>query len=399
MRLRKATLALGAAAVAVGGLGAIPALGADHRDAPLAQGSPALDINDVYAFTANGGNLVVAMTVNPLTSPAGTGALKLDPEATYILKFDTNGDAVADIAGKIWVSGNGAVQDISWGDAVNANAVSHDRSVDTPHPAGKTSAGSAVTTVTNGVGGKLYIGPRDDPFFFDLAGFQNGLKFTGVDTFKGTNVTAIVVEIPKAVIGGAAPSGQVGVWAATTKRNAAGTWEQIDRMGRPAINTVFIPSAQKDAFNSNNPDRDAAIYTDEVKAALDSLASPATEALAGILLPDILTVDLNKPVGYLNGRGLADDVIDISLQAITGSTTIGDGVNANDKAFASTFPYLAAPHGATAPGAPNTGTGLEQAVEGDGAPSWTLPAGLALAGLLLAAAGVVQRRRPATERS
>ncbi|MGD9933618.1 MAG: DUF4331 family protein [Dehalococcoidia bacterium] len=399
MRLRKATLALGAAAVAVGSFGAIPALGADHRDAPLAQGSPALDINDLYAFTANGGNLVVAMTVNPLTSPSGTAGLKLDPDATYILKFDLNGDAVADIAGKIWVSGSGAVQDISWGDAVNANAVSHDRSIDTPHPAGKTSAGSAVTTVSNAAGGKLYIGPRDDPFFFDLAGFQNGLKFTGVDTFKGTNVTAIVVEIPKAVIAAAAPSGQVGVWAATTKKNAAGTWEQIDRMGRPAINTVFIPADQKDAFNSNNPDRDAAIYTDEVKAALDSLASPATDALAGILLPDILTVDVTKPVAYLNGRGLADDVIDISLQAITGSTTIGDGVNANDKPFGAAFPYLATPHGATAPGAPNTGSGLEQVSGEDSSFGWTLPAGLIAAGALLAAAGVVQRRRPIGEGS
>ncbi len=41
----------------------------------------------------------------------------------------------------------------------------------------------------------------------------------------------------------------------------------------------------KDAFNSNNPDRDAAIYTDTVKAALKSLNSPATDALAGVLLP------------------------------------------------------------------------------------------------------------------
>ena len=165
-------------------------------------------------------------------------------------------------------------------------------------------------------------------------------------------------------------------------------------MAGPAINTVFIPAAQKDAFNNNTPDRDKGIYTDEVKAALNSLGSPATDALAGLLLPDILTVDLGKPVGYLNGRGLADDVIDISLQAITGNTSIGDGVNANDKAFSSAFPYLAAPSGGAAPGAPNTGN---SAIEGGDCVSWTLPAALVAAGMLGAGAVYVQRRKAGVE--
>jgi hypothetical protein len=166
-------------------------------------------------------------------------------------------------------------------------------------------------------------------------------------------------------------------------------------MGRPAINTVFIPADQKDAFNNNTPDRDKGIYTDEVKAALNSLNSPATDALAGILLPDILTVDMSKPVGYLNGRGLSDDVIDISLQAITGSTTIGDGVNANDRAFSAQFPYLASPNtGGAAPGAPNTGNSIANTSSSDY--SWTLPAGLIAAGVLMGAAGYVQTRRKAS---
>jgi hypothetical protein len=394
MRLRKLTLALGSGAIAIAALGAIPALGADHRDSPLSQASPRLDINDVYAFKSASGNLVAVMTVNPLTSPANTGTLSLDPSAVYEFKLDTNGDATADRSYKFTFSGTGSVQDFVVRLASQSRAVVNEPTGDQV-ASGKTSAGSGVTVVDGAGGRKFYVGPRDDPFFFDLAGFQAGLKFTGVDTFKGTNVTAIVMELPASVVSAAAPDGKIGIWATTSRQNSLGGWEQLDRMGRPAINTVFIPSGQKDLFNQQGPDKDVAVFTDEVTAALDSLASPSTATLAGLLLPDILTVDLNMGVGYLNGRDLDDDVIDISLQAITGNTTIGDGVNANDKAFASAFPYLAAPHGQAAPGAPNTGTGLELS-EGDGdGIGWQLPAALTAAAALLAGAGLAQRRRPA----
>lgn len=388
MRLRKLSIALGVAAVSVAALGAVPALGADHRDAPLTKAAPRSDLNDVYAFKTAAGNLVLAMTVNPLTSPADTSKLALDPSTVYEFKLDTGGDAIADISYKFTVAGTGAVQDLTVRRATDSQAVTNDPS-GTVVATGKTSSGMGVTTLTTGNGSKVYVGPRDDPFFFDLAGFLDGLKFTGVDTFKGTNVTALVLEIPASVVSTNVPGGKLGVWATTSRQAALGGWEQVDRMGRPAINTVFIAADRKDLFNSNSPDRDVAIFTDEVKAALNSLASPSTDALAGVLLPDILTVDLAMPVGYLNGRGLANDVIDISLQAITGSTTIGDGVNANDKAFLSAFPYLAAPS-MGAPGAPNTGSGT---VPESASTNWTLPAGLAAAAVLLAAAGFANRRR------
>jgi len=56
--------------------------------------------------------------------------------------------------------------------------------------------------------------------------------------------------------------------------------------------------------------------------------------------------------GFPNGRRLADDVIDIALQVMEGAATngtvqalaAGDGVDANDVAFDTTFPYLAVPH-------------------------------------------------------
>ena len=42
---------------------------------------------------------------------------------------------------------------------------------------------------------------------------------------------------------------------------------------------------------------------------------------------------------------LADDVIDAEFALLTNFViTTGDGVDANDKAFSSSFPYLASPH-------------------------------------------------------
>jgi hypothetical protein len=58
--------------------------------------------------------------------------------------------------------------------------------------------------------------------------------------------------------------------------------------------------------------------------------------------------------GFPNGRRLADDVIDIALQVVEGEligspNDLADGVDANDLAFRSTFPYLALPHSGSDP--------------------------------------------------
>ena len=72
--------------------------------------------------------------------------------------------------------------------------------------------------------------------------------------------------------------------------------------------------------------------------------------------------------GFPNGRRLTDDVVDIELQALEGAARTGklvdalakgDGVNANDNPFGSTFPYLALPNA----GAVNKGGGTGTATQ------------------------------------
>jgi hypothetical protein len=65
--------------------------------------------------------------------------------------------------------------------------------------------------------------------------------------------------------------------------------------------------------------------------------------------PQRLGVLAGDKAGFPNGRRLADDVVDASLQVVEGKLLganvgkLGDAVNANDKAFGTTFPYVALP--------------------------------------------------------
>ena len=127
--------------------------------------------------------------------------------------------------------------------------------------------------------------------------------------------------------------------------NLAAEYVQVERMGLPAIATVFIPTAQKDAYNQAAPADDPATNTDEVVAVLTAFGHPTPAALADALLPDILPIDVSQPTAFLNGRAPVDDVITAELGLIFGSNADlnDDHVDGNDKAFLPAFPYLAAP--------------------------------------------------------
>lgn len=291
---------------------------ADHLDSPSVRVDGSVDINDLYAFRSpvNAANVVFVMTVNPFAGVMSGTAF--NPAGVYEFSIDTNGDARADVAYRFYFSAaNGGVQRF---------AVVQGRSVAT----GQT---NQITQLRGG--GSVTAGLFDDPFFFDLNGFNNGLAFTGSDFFAGANVSAIVIEIPRTVLGA---NNNIGVWATTYLRG-----QQFDRKGRPAINTVLIPSAQKNMFNATQPSTDPALFGATVQASLIGLGNTAERAasLVSVLLPDVLTLNTASSAGFLNGRQLSDDVIDAELNLLTNGVVLGDGVNTNDKSFLAAFPYLA----------------------------------------------------------
>jgi hypothetical protein len=357
---------------------------ADHLDAPGIAPPPfgdgiGTDLTDIYAFQSpvDASKTVLIMNVNGLASaasighgpdpdrPFGTKVPQVNGNSNvyYYFRVDSNHDARADV--NIQVAFGKPSADGSQQMRVKVKEPGEDDDVAFQ---GSTTGFGHAAVVNNGpMGIKAFAGRRDDPFFFDLLGFLNILgsgSFIGCtgshpenDTFKGQNVSSIVLELPSSLLEtGGNPN--IGVWATTD----VGT-TQIDRMGRPAINTVFIPNnplppdravgdnptkpSMKTTFNHGNPSTDVAKWTGEVVDTLTmgfgrSLAD--ANALAAVLLPDILTVDVSNPAGFLNGRKPADDVIDAELNLLSAGAIPTDCVPANDVAFPATFPYLAAPH-------------------------------------------------------
>ncbi|WP_445737806.1 DUF4331 family protein [Mariniflexile sp.] len=151
----------------------------------------------------------------------------------------------------------------------------------------------------------------------------------------------------------------------------SGTYSQEDQMGRPAVNTVFVSAASKDMFNVTVPSAQGAAFQSMFEANLKALSPAYTNpddknalgfdaaAFTGVLATDVLTVSLDKPTTFydgtnvLTGRNLADDVITVELILIFGGETgltmsenptlSNDNVDANDKSFLTSFPYVASP--------------------------------------------------------
>ena len=179
-----------------------------------------------------------------------------------------------------------------------------------------------------------------------------------------------------------------------------GPFVQVSRLGNPLVNEVVIPLGQKDLWNASEPRNDANF--------LNRYTSPELAGLVNLLfpvLPDAPTADRNDLVtvlltgipgvnftgdrkadllrlntaiaptaspnplgalagdfqGFPNGRRLVDDVTDIEVRAVacgygpilaaalglcdlSPNNVVGDGVDANENAFLSSFPYVAAPN-------------------------------------------------------
>ncbi len=327
---------------------ALPAVAsaADHLDAPTVKTNGAIDINDVYVFEGSDpANTVLSFDVNPAAGViSGTS---FDPAAAYLINVDTDADAVEDLTYEFTFAAEaGGTQAYT----VTLNGA--------PFAAGVTGANTAVAT-----GGQVFAGLVDDPFFFDLDGFVNFktelLAGNGIDLsqicdtdpdvnfFSGFNASAIVLEVPDGDLGGT-----IGVWAETMIDEGGGL-VQVERMGKPAINTVFNHTdPTKDTYNRVEPSDDVADYTDDVAGTVslirqelgDDMATADAygATVAGLLLADTIGYDTATTADYsmLNGRALTDDVIDISYGVVTNGALTSDCV-ANDSSFQASFPYWA----------------------------------------------------------
>ncbi|WP_029890058.1 hypothetical protein [Polycyclovorans algicola] len=127
------------------------------------------------------------------------------------------------------------------------------------------------------------------------------------------------------------------------RTEAAARFVRVDRMGQPAVGTALLSRApgsrpgddnQRDALNRADP-ADDTTFIPEMLATLTTLLQQLGPALrvagltpcstgegssividkcvsqvAPIIVPDVVTFDLDRPTGWPNGRGFDDPVVD-----------------------------------------------------------------------------------------
>lgn len=189
-------------------------IAADHIDAPATTGTNA-DISDFYAFEAeNTNNLVFVANVQGLLSPTATANASFDENVLVEFNIDTNDDKVEDLViqaipkdGKMYFFGPFSPSSTGLNSTINEMATKNEVAI---------SGYGASAIIENNNEMKFFAGPRDDPFFMDFAqygaiigGTASGFNNPGADTFAGTNVLSLVVEVPKSLIGG---SGTINTW-------------------------------------------------------------------------------------------------------------------------------------------------------------------------------------------
>lgn len=215
--MKKMKVLLGIGAIAVAGFFMVAA---DHIDAPAVQGGTS-DITDFYAFQGQDtDNVVFVANVQGLLSPQATADATFDENVLIEFNIDTTGDYVEDLViqaiprdGKMYFFGPTAPGTTGLNSAIETSGA---QSVVDITPYGS----SAIVKTSNGL--KIFAGPRDDPFFMDfaqyseiIAGNASGFNNPGSDTFAGTNVMSVVVEVPKVMLGG---SGVVNTWVESKRK-------------------------------------------------------------------------------------------------------------------------------------------------------------------------------------
>ncbi|MCA9299034.1 MAG: DUF4331 family protein, partial [Phycisphaerales bacterium] len=335
------------------------ALGADHKEAPLISEDASADIADLYAYLHpdDPSRLVLAMTVNPFSAPNEATGYHFSPNVRYVFHVDTDNDGRAEQDVRVTFTKRASGGQMY---RVSFPGIGGDFTGEVTMPTLEPAPNDPI--VTAGPNGTMaFAGPRDDPFFFDVVGFNRFLAgtgtFSGADGFAGANVSSIVLDVPLGVVAPGASSFQV--WASTERRQVTlrrasrgrleanvGDWEQVERMGNPAVATALIPSGLKDLYNIGTPDDDASDFAADIVASLQALGTNEENIgiLASVALPDTLKIDTTASMGFPNGRLPEDDVIDTLLFFIFNQTPVSDGANANDVAFAGEFPFLAPPH-------------------------------------------------------
>jgi uncharacterized protein DUF4331 len=330
-----------------------------HFDTATARQDPRLNVCDFYLFRSRPGRTVMAMAVNPAATAA---SLAFHPEGLYAFRFDVDGDAREEVTFKVRFGDaphtrggqHAQLYQVLWATGADAAAGAGGQ-VLAEGQTGQIVGGEPGARAYTGVAADMFFANRDglhqfkDSFVagrFDATAFANG-----VDFFDGRNVMAIVVEVPESLIG----TGTVRAWATVSLVGHAAE-VQVSRWGLPLLTHFYITDADmQEQYNRATPAQDRELFALQISAVVEkmtrqagSAADPAAygKLVADRLIPTTLPYELGTWAAFshagFNGRGLADDVMDVQLSLMT-NTALGDGVPipARPRSRAE-FPYFCA---------------------------------------------------------
>jgi Domain of unknown function (DUF4331) len=334
-----------------------------HFDTPTAREDPRINVCDFYLFRGRPGFTVMAVTVNPNAGHSGPDTFR--EEGLYAFRFDLDGDAREELTFKV---GFGAVSHSDDKDHAHGQSFEVRRASGPAAASGADgeliAAGQTGQVVEAESGVKAFAGLAPDLFagdamalgefrtaFFDKGEFHPQAFQNRKNFFAGRNVTAIVLEVPASLIG----RGRVHGWA-TASLHGHAPEVQVSRWGLPLITNIFMPDpAMREDFNRAAPAEDISRFSPPIADVATKLtrlsgsaADPAgygrtlAQRLCPVTLPYELDTEANFGVAGFNGRGLADDVMDVMLTLAT-NTPLSDGVAPDTSRMREEFPYFGEP--------------------------------------------------------
>jgi hypothetical protein len=363
-----------------------PTNAADHAESTSVAGDPGADLADVFAFLDPNDNskVVLALDVEGFVVPSELLNLSFfAPDITYRLEIENTGDAKPDQNIDITFSPQTSRSQPQTATIKlpNGRTFTAPTTVQTLNAAPNT----LVVTSDGPSGASFFAGLTDDPFYFDIVGFNRfvasvlagspdpTLLQRGRDSFAGYNIHMIAIEVPASILRGT-NGNIIGVNGVTLRSKQShreddgeaktnGKLVQVDRMATPAVNTALIPFPRKNEYNAATPVDDAAgRFAGDIVGTLQALGTNAINigilASVAVAKGDYLRLDLSIPnasvgfgervttpgyTGFPNGRRPGDDTVDDLLFFIANQTPIGDNVNSNDVPLGNVFPFFAPP--------------------------------------------------------
>jgi Domain of unknown function (DUF4331) len=306
-----------------------------HLDTPLAAQTGQLLIDDLYVFPGEGSTVFVLdinSDVNGLHTEPG-----FHPEARYEIKIHLNGAELEDLTYRVAF----AEPDADGRQALTLHSLTGEQARGDAGVGDLVLEGRTGETATDVDGVRLWAGHVKDSFYVDLSllAIVNGaVANKAQNSFAGSTVRTIVLEVPHDDGGILSPGASIGVWAATKLATDAGGWRQVNRAGHPMMWPIFWPNDTQftNPANTRHPSEDYAAegehmadHVSAVVAATGTSAEPDVYGLtvAKTLLPDVLPYVVGTPASFgfvtRNGRTLADNAPEAMMSLVVGAAVPG----------------------------------------------------------------------------